>query len=218
MEFDELLPGVLASGPRSGIEVMSDEHGLSVRQSEPRRKRRVTDFVTWTEAWTAYASVVLSAAPHRCHELLGYQALIANAAQQFFPDGWLEYDRRFRAAAANEPSRRWDILEPTTWQLTVTNKSRPTCASCHTTHSSFKCPFRDLRQDSSSSSFRGSRYDTSRSASGPSQRQICRNYNQLRCSSSSCPRVHACLICGQKHPSTHHHTTTSATRTVTASH
>ena len=119
VDFDDLLPGVLAVTSRSGLEVIaSDDSTLSVRTSDPRRRRRVVDFVSWTEAWTAYASVILSAAPHRCHELLGYQAIMANAAQQFYPEGWLEYDRRFRGAAASDPTRQWDVMDPTIWQLT----------------------------------------------------------------------------------------------------
>ena len=75
--------------------------------------------------------------------LLAYQAIIADANQKFHADRWLAYDCQFCTAAAANPSLRWDVVEPTLWQLTLTGKARPPCFACRLPHPlSRHCPFR----------------------------------------------------------------------------
>ena len=125
IEFDDLLPDELGNPVRNSFELVPTSEGLSLRESTARRhKRHVDDLTSWLEAWTAYCSVVLSAAPHRCQELLAYQAIIATASRQFYPEAWLSHDRQFRPAAAGSTALRWNTIDPTLWQLTMTGKAR----------------------------------------------------------------------------------------------
>ena len=204
VEFDDLLADSSFTHPDSeSLEVFSTADGLSFRQSGRRRsKRRVEDLTSWLEAWTNYCGILVSLAPHRCRELFAYQAIIATAARQFFPEAWLAYDRQFRAAAAADASIKWDAIAPTIWQLTMTGKARPSCPNCHVHHSG-RCLFRN------DGSFRPStsRVIEPRHSDG---RVICRNYNQQRCNNRRCSRAHICLVCGGKHPSATNHPTSHA--------
>ena len=101
IEFDDLLPDELGNPVRNSFEFVPTSEGISFCESTARRhKRHVDDLTSWLDAWTAYCRVVLSAAPHRCQELLAYQAIIATASRQFYPEAWLSYDRQFRRAAS----------------------------------------------------------------------------------------------------------------------
>ena len=201
IELDDLLPDELGNPARNSFELVPTSEGLSLRESTARRqKRHVDDLTSWLEAWTVYCSVVLSAAPHRCQELLAYQAIIATASRQFYPEAWLSYDRQFRRAAAGSTALRWNTIDPTLWQLTMTGKARPSCPTCHTQHHG-RCSFRG-------DAFRPSqaRQPDARHKDG---RAICRNFNFHRCSNRACPRAHVCLTCGGKHPSVGNHTSTT---------
>ena len=46
-------------------------------------RRKVVDMFSWVQACTVYAATVLRWAPERTGELLSYQALIAQAFQNF---------------------------------------------------------------------------------------------------------------------------------------
>ena len=199
--FDSLLPEVLRSSPTSpsmGFSIQSAD-GTPFRLVDAQEpvsratKRRVCDLSTWLEAWTTYLNVVLQAAPHRLTELLGYQAIIVEANRRYFADGWMDYDRQFRASAASSPQAKpWDVIDPNIWQLTTSGKTRPTCLACHLVHppaGGNRCLFR-----------------ASTSTTGPQatpvhgNRPICRNFNQQRCS-GPCTRVHVCFNCRGSHPS-----------------
>ena len=198
INFDELLPEALGatpppvqlqlstSSPGQLVQLVSDPHPTSVR-------RRVHDLATWLEAWTAYLNILLLSAPQRSSELLGYQAIIVDANKKFYPDAWLAYDRQFRTACAADFTRRWNIIDPNMWQLTMTGKARPPCSSCFIVHpldAKGRCPFRPFHQNFHSQEpfYKG--------------REICRNFNMRQCNLTQCPRAHVCLRCRGDHTST----------------
>ena len=204
INFDDLLPEALGAAP-SPIQLQVSTSGQPVQLiHDPHPKaiqRRVHDLSTWLEAWTAFVNVILSAAPRRSNELLGYQAIIIDANKKFFPDAWLAYDRQFRLACANDPSRSWNVVDANMWQLTMTGKSRPTCTACFLVHplsGGGRCPFRShssqaIAHTASTSRPREIIHDG---------REVCRNYNFRRCTSGQCVRAHVCLRCRGSHPST----------------
>ena len=146
IDFNDLLPEALALSSASPIQVHVGSERLHLVQehhSPERVKRHMHDYATWSEAWTAYLFVVVSSSPRWTQELLAYQAIITDCNQKYSEDDWLAYDRQFRAAAASNPRLRWDVIEPTIWQLTLTNKARPVCFACRLAHPySGRCPFR----------------------------------------------------------------------------
>ena len=201
VEFSELLPEVLgsSSGPQTGFQVQLLD-GTPLRfmdDSTPKAKtrRHICDLATWLEAWTVYVNVVVQSYPQRTHELLGYQAIIVEANRKFLPDAWLEYDRQFRSAAANDTARKWNVVEPNAWQLATSGRARPVCSKCSLTHppsTSGNCPFRANRAEANSS-------NTSINAPSVGGRPICRNFNWQRCQ-GMCGRAHVCISCRGRHP------------------
>ena len=68
-----------------------------VEDSATRSKsRHVHKLATWVEASTVLVQIMVDIASHRTVELLSYQ---------------------FRIKAAADPSLKWDIIEPSLWQL-----------------------------------------------------------------------------------------------------
>ena len=198
IEFGDRLPDELGSPLRNFFELLPTSEGLSLRESTARHhKRHVNDLTFWLEARRAYCSVVFSATPHRCQELLAYQAIIATASRQFYPEAWLSYDHQFHRAAAGSTALQWNTIDPALWQLTMTGKAWPSCPTCNPQHPG-RCSFRG-------DAFRPSqvRQPEARHKDG---RAICRNYNFHRCSNRACPQAHVCITCGGMHPSTGNHT------------
>jgi len=156
------------------------------------KTRRVHDIATWLEGYTVYMHTILQAAPHRLNQLLGYQSLIIEANRRFTPEGWLDYDQQFRQMAARDASLPWDAIHATLWQLTTTGKARPTCPSCQMVHPpapSGSCPFRPPSASA----------NTSHNSGLFQGKQICKNFNNNRCS-GSCTRAHVCFRCRGRHP------------------
>lgn len=60
------------------------------------RRRPVTSVIEWAQCFTHYSAIVSLASPERTQDLLGYQYLILEAHLEYFGDGWMVYDRRFR--------------------------------------------------------------------------------------------------------------------------
>ena len=200
LDLSELLvdPVGLAPNPSSTGVQMHLMDGTPVRLTQefsPKAStwRHVCDLATWLEAWTVVLHTILQAAPERASELVGYQAIITEANRKFVPDGWLEYDRQFRRAAASNPARRWDVIDHNIWQLSTTGKARTPCFACSLVHppsAGGQCPFRPSR----ATPFGGAH--SSPSVGG---HPICRNFNWARCQ-GGCGRAHLCLQCQGRHP------------------
>ena len=196
IDVNDLLPEALglAQHPAGQLRLQIGDHGAVLLAdqgtSSTRVKRHVHDFSTWMEAWTTYLYVLVSSAPERAPELLAYQAIITDANQKFRSDGWLAYDSQFRAAASNNRGLRWDVVDPTLWQLTITGTKRSSCFNCHLPHpQGAHCPFRP-----------GSRQSSGFAARSTASQEICHNYNFRTCFARQCHRAHTCLSCGGKHP------------------
>ena len=198
IDLSDLLPEALGLSPSAApLQLQLGDRGAVVQvlpdsaTSSSRVKRHVHDFATWMEAWTAYLFVVLSAAPSSwAPELVAYQAIITDANRMFHPDGWLAYDRQFRSAASLNKTLRWDVVEPTLWQLTMTGTKRQPCFNCQLPHpQGARCPFRA-----------GARQQSGFTRATHKGREVCYNFNFMRCSNRQCPRTHVCLSCGGDHP------------------
>ena len=129
---------------------MSVGNPLRVVEGAARGKsRHVHDLATWVEAFIVLVQVRVDVASHRTAELLSYQGLIVEANRRFMPEGWLDYDRQFRIKAAADPSLKWDVIEPSLWQLATTGRTRSACWACGAAHPpsiSGRCPFHPYQQ------------------------------------------------------------------------
>ena len=60
----------------------------------------VTDFCSWSEAWSVYAAAFSSFHPHLATRLFQYQQFLALKSRSFQAAAWLRYDSEFRLKLA----------------------------------------------------------------------------------------------------------------------
>ena len=123
IEMAELLPDHMGTaGMRTG-----DDQSRVLRS----RRKVVTNILEWVECFAIYIAVISRKQPHRVPEMLGYLILILEAQMEYVGDGWLGYDRRFRMAAAGNPSINWAVIDTTLWNLAFSGKARSSrCKHC----------------------------------------------------------------------------------------
>ena len=227
VNLDELLPENLSKQPKEQIcwqASSADTHApLTISLPDTTARRKVVDMSSWVQAFTNYAATVLRWAPERAAELMGYQALISQAFQNFQNSAVLAYDREFRALISQSAGRRLDEVDTTLWAMKFTGQARSSCPRCMIHHSRDHCFQRLFRGRGASpgafpsaSSF-GSHVQPqpqrpspravtiTRTVASPTNAttEPCRNFNRGRCNFASCPRPHVCLTCGSQHPALH---------------
>lgn len=221
VNFDLLLPPTLNAPLASSIP-MDDigEYDLNVRTVDGSPsvslirknvgKSRVKDFKSWCLAWSNYLRCVLSFFPHLCHEMITYQTLVTQFANQYAFSAIYAFDQLHRLHMANDPSRRWDVIDDLLFNqylrgaplLTPTSSSQSygfstsasrlqdfTCFSCSEKgHFASSCPNRLV------SGF------VNRFRNAPFSSQVCRRFNQGHCRNRPCQYSHRCSRCHQNHP------------------
>ena len=106
VDFSELLPDNVELRRREA------ERGIAAGWFTPSTPmRRLTSLLSWVQAFAAFAAVTLSSQPQRSTELMAYLRLLVGEAQRRGGSGWLEYDRQFRAQAAENPTKAWSKLD-----------------------------------------------------------------------------------------------------------
>jgi len=86
--------------------------GCSPLEDRQRQKtKHISTILEWLQCFTAYSGVIAAAQPERAQDLLGYQAVILDARMRYEGQGWLNYDRRFRQAAAADPTKKWSPIQ-----------------------------------------------------------------------------------------------------------
>ena len=71
----------------------------------------VTDFCSWSEAWSVYAAAFSSFHPHLATRLFQYQQFLALKSRSFKAAAWLRYDSEFRLKLAANGSWRFDVVD-----------------------------------------------------------------------------------------------------------
>ena len=178
---------------------------VSKKSSDARARKRVVRVIgSWFQAWSAFAANLLNTDPSRGHELLGYQAIIAQANADYQPSAWLQYDSSFRLLASRHQSLRWDAIHNHLWAQCFTGRavSTVTCFSCgRPGHIASDCK-------SSNNSFRAPNKpytpNSSQAASSQSMFDVCRQFNSGKCRNQATPHLckyrHECLFCQGDHP------------------
>ena len=107
--------------------------------------KRITSFSGWMEAWTLYLSVRVFLDPSCAPQLIAYQRIITTANSDHPLQSWINYDKKFRTQAANNPSLRWDIQDTDLWLECFPVSIQPSrwpCNHCDSTsHYPRNCPF-----------------------------------------------------------------------------
>ena len=106
IDLEELLPN-----PRSHLDIVlpQQQDGVLIIQSIEnlkKRKRRITVYPQWVEAFAVYMAVIAQKYPQAIPDLMAYQVLIKEAST-FGGARWLSYDREFRERAAAKKLKHW---------------------------------------------------------------------------------------------------------------
>ncbi|KAL5471327.1 hypothetical protein EMCRGX_G029431 [Ephydatia muelleri] len=178
----------------------SDEPGTGL-VAVNRRKRLVTELIPWVQCFATYTSVMSRRFPESVPELLAYMTGIIRASREHGPT-WIEYDSAFRRQAASTGNRVWSRINPSLYAVNFTGKAQgiPRCSTCASIdHVVRDCPYsaktdleRTLEAVLAACSTRPRA--SGEIATNPSQ-EICRRWNEMRCSYQYCRYRHACLGC-----------------------
>ena len=88
------------------------QQGVSQLTIGPKStKAKVKDFSTWFLAWANYLRCMVRFFPHLAEQLVNYQAYIAQFSNQYKFSAVYAFDQVHRRSLANDPSRRWDVLD-----------------------------------------------------------------------------------------------------------
>ena len=147
-----------------------------------KRRKPITDILSWMQAFAVYTLVVTSYHPARVADLLKYQLLIMRTAQQFSGSAWLSYDRAFRRQAAAHKLTDWSHLNPELFHFHVSG-----CGSGE--HHAAPSPVQSVPPTEPS---RPS--DIIEASGTPSSSTLCHSWNAGRCSSQflHCRFRHSC--------------------------
>ena len=153
----------------------SDSQGTS----SGTRNRKVSSISQWIQCFNTYTSIVALKQPSRITDLLAYSSLIVQAHRKYSGDNWQVYDRNFRRQAAARQLLSWAHIDPSLWTMAFANATtNQHCQGCLSLdHPTCECP--DRGSDSSV--------------------PICRRWNWMECSQSSCRYRHICSGCLSPH-------------------
>ena len=106
IELSELFPENLES-PQCESSSFTIEGGaiVPIPKVSSKRKREISDILTWVECFISYITVISASFPSRAHDLLSYMALIISMAKRYTGNCWLNYGRAFRLEKRWHPSQ-----------------------------------------------------------------------------------------------------------------
>ena len=218
INFDMLLPPVLAASTTSSVSSLpmddAGEFDINIKNVDgnPRislsqvtlGKPKVRDYPTWLLAWSNYLRCMVRFFPHLVDHLVTYQTMMAQYATQYNFASVYASDQLHRIHMANDPSKRWDVIDdmilnlhlknaPTLKKKLWSDHSTNTCFSCKEVgHFEYNCPQKASLRSNGESFRNGDRRGS----------MFCRKFNQVGfCPFDGCPFSHSCDICKRNHPS-----------------
>lgn len=187
VEISELLPEAW----------IPDMDELSTPNRGMPRRAPVSDILVWTECFALMAAVLAEKFPAKSPQLFAYMRRVVHAAKNFRGTAWVAYDRLYRRQAAAQRSLDWATEDAALYNEAFVGQAKvvPRCRHCLSEyHPTEACP--DFVQFQWPVHFvQGPITQPYPSTSKPSQ-EICRKYNDNRCSYPACKYRHACLNCG----------------------
>jgi hypothetical protein len=199
--------------PENGM--LRTEDGSSNPLGVMRRRRQITDVLTWVQCFAVYIGVMSRRYPEAVPELLAYMILIIRTSREFAELAWAQYDASYRRHAANVGNRQWSRINPSMYAVSFTGKAQasPRCELCASVfHLSRDCPFstktemeKTLEAVLSACSNRagGSGAPANPGSVVRESNEVCRKWNEERCNYQWCRYRHVCLECGGVHPVKH---------------
>ena len=171
IDLSEFLPELLGASEPISQGIVSESKGT--------RKQKVSSISQWVQCFNAYMSIVALKQPSRITDLLAYSSLIVQAHRKYSGDNWQVYDRNFHQQAAARQPLLWAHIDPGLWTMAFANATaNQHCQWCLSLeHSTSECPDR---------------------VTDPSV-PICRRWNWMECSQSSCRYRHICSGCLSPH-------------------
>ncbi len=85
------------------------------KEARPRRTRKVSDILTWTQCYASYVVVRVSQSPELVAELMAYQTTILRVSQDFAGLAWVRYDQAYRRQAALTGHTKWSVINSTVY-------------------------------------------------------------------------------------------------------
>ena len=109
-------------------ELLSEQLSSPFPDDEPTIHSRpkcqtICNIIKWVQCYGIYVAIISQKDPNRVTDLLSYQSLIIQAAQQYQGDCWLRYDHRFRQMVEAKPSTSWAVINITIWNLVFSGRA-----------------------------------------------------------------------------------------------
>ena len=175
IDLEDLLPEALR-------ESQFDSSGMSKdtksKEAEKKKKFSISSTLDWSIAFAIFSAVATHADPSRAFSLATYASIVLGLARDSKSQAWLKYDCLFRQAAAVNQALPWHRREQDLWLMALSDTS---VVSPPVTRGPL--PFLPPAQRPHTEG------DT----------QICRRWNQGRCTLAYCRFRHVCFVCQSPH-------------------
>ena len=234
-DFNLLLSDSSVTPGSYSIEINSntDRCNYSTLSLVPKSaSKKIQDFFSWIQAWNNFMRAYVFHFPEMSYQLMFYQSIICQYAQQYVFEDVLEYDRNFRIRIANGHSLglRWDRHDPELVARFL-RTFKPVCYRCKQfSYYASSCPFstrsfqsspgynQPFRAPQLQNTRRGSIASTSSSTPAVTQHQPyrlsntrttsrpthCYFFSQFgHCDRRECNYPHTCQSCNGPHSRTH---------------
>ena len=210
IDMAELLPEFWGSTPST-----KEPGGKpNPQQIAGRRARRVTDIASWIQCFAVYVGIMAGSSPESVPELMAYLIQIVRVSQDFSGLAWVNYDLAFRRQAAATGNRLWSKINPSLYSICFSGVARANkrCELCLSlTHESGDCALSGEGEHDVGSRLRAIESAVLAMAAGPSSAavgaanrvaklEICRSWNENRCTYPKCRFRHVCRVCQGPRP------------------
>ena len=179
-----------------------------------RRTRKVTDIMSWIKCFALYVGIMVGSSLEAVPELMAYLIQILRVSQDFSGLAWVNYDLAFRRQAAATGNKHWSKINPSLYSICFSGvaRSNKRCDLCLSlTHETRDCALSGEGDHDVGSRLRAIESAVLAMASGPStavtgaasrgaKPEICRSWNENRCSYPKCRFRHVCRVCQGPRP------------------
>ena len=192
VHLDEFLHNYSFASDNFGeMQSYVDPSGNLVCRSK-RQKRRINNFNTWLEAWSAYEKLMIMFHGLDLYSVLAdYKMLIMQFDRKYLWTSVAMFDVKHRVSLSRKSVEFTKVdtnLVTTTFDSTTVKTSATRCHRCKSfDHIVGECPFPAPAQKTQ-------RPEKTQFAPKTSA-EVCNNFNTLRCVFSNCKRLHVCKAC-----------------------
>jgi hypothetical protein len=211
------------SEPSAVMESVIDELTGNLVFKSKSVKKAIDSFLSWSRAWAGYESLLISMNPVLYQSLSDYRLFIQSCDATYHWQAVTSYDMRHRHRISMSHSLDFTVCSTDIYVVTLNaNTIRPSSKGCYSCgsldHNMKDCPFQKNAARPQSQSARKNfpvssnptrsnvnNTFTPRSESQAYEREgqkptICYNFNNGRCHSPACWRLHACSGCNGPEP------------------